>query len=400
MKSILMLLLKDFNPDPRVLKEAKSLGKRGYSVTIHAWKYKGNYAKEDYKEFSVKHLGPQLPNNYDQMPKLLQIFFLSLYIFFYTCNAIFQGIKKKFDILHAHDLNTLHIAAAIKLFRWTPLIYDSHEHCPSVLRDSSKLMYYFGTIAERLLTMPVTAIVTTNDAIAEQLKKYKKPIFIVSNCIDLAWFDALADKKKAEELLEKHNIRKVKKERQNSRQDKPIVLYEGIVKKIRGLQYLIEAKKYMKTDCIILIVGEGPYIEELRQIAKQSNADDVYILGHVPYDDIPNYILASDIGVNLLLPSFNNKFGNPNKIFEYLAGNIPLLVSNLPEMEKVVKEGNCGFVVDPSSPKDISQKIDNFIRNSELTKLMGKNGRKIVEEKYNWEKQVDNLSQAYETIIS
>ncbi|MBI5393410.1 glycosyltransferase family 4 protein [Candidatus Woesearchaeota archaeon] len=387
-KSILMLLLKDFNPDPRVLKEAKSLGKRGYAVTIHAWKYKGNYAKEDYKEFSVKHLGPQLPDIYDKMPKLLQLFFLSLYIFFYTCNAIAQGIKKKFDILHAHDLNTLHIAAMIKIFKWKPLIYDSHEHYPSVLRDSSKLLYYFGIIAERILTLPVTAIVTTNDAIAEQLQKYKKPIFIVSNCIDLAWFDALANKNKAKQLLEKYNIKK----------DKPIILYEGIVKKIRGLQYLIEAKKYMKTDCIILIVGEGPYIEELKQIAKQSNADDVYILGHVPYDDIPNYILASDIGVNLLLPSFNNKFGNPNKIFEYLAGNVPLLVSNLPEMEKVVKEGNCGFVVDPSNPKDIAEKIDNFIKNSELTKSMGRNGRKIVEEKYNWEKQVDNLTKAYKSI--
>ena len=301
-----------------------------------------------------------------------------------------QGIKKNHDILHAHDLNTLHIACAIKLFKWKPLIYDSHEHYPSVLRDSSKAMYYLGIIAERFFTFFVNAIVTTNDAIAEQLKKYKKPIFIVSNCIDLSWFDNLADKKKADELLQKHNIKKTK----------PIILYEGIVKKIRGLQYLIEAKKHMQTDAIILIVGEGPYIEELKQIAKKFNFTDVHVIGHVSYDDIPNYILASDIGVNLLLPSFNNKFGNPNKIFEYLAGNVPLLVSNLPEMEKVVKEGDCGFVVDPSNPKDIAEKIDIFIKNPELIKIKGMNGRKIVEEKYNWEMQVDNLTKAYEFITS
>ncbi len=387
-KSILMLLLKDFNPDPRVLKEAKSLGKRGYNVTIHAWKYKGNYSKEEYKEFSVKHLGPQLPTNYDKYPKLLQIFFLILFISLYTINAIAQGIKKKFDILHAHDLNTLHIAAIIKIFKWKPLIYDSHEHYPSVLRDSSKILYYFGLIAERFFVLFVTAIVTTNDAIAEQLKKYKKPIFIVSNCIDLNWFDNLADKQKAEQLLKKHNIKK----------DKPIILYEGIVKKIRGLQYLLDAKNYLKNEVIILIVGEGPYIEELKQIAKEKNYKDVYITGHVSYDDIPNYILASDIGVNLLLPSFNNKFGNPNKIFEYLAGNVPLLVSNLPEMEKVVREGNCGFIVDPADPKEIAEKIDNFIKNKGLIKQLGENGRKIVEQKYNWESQIDNLTEAYNSI--
>ena len=373
-KKVVMLLLKDYAPDPRLKKEAEFLVKNGFEVTILAWQYKKDYPKfQSITGVKIIHLGPKI--NGSKASLISGIIKFSL-------KAIRYCIKHKYDILHCHDLTTLHIGVIMKMIKGRKMIYDSHEHYPSMLKDMWKPLYGFGVFIEYIYSLFFDMIITTNSKIANKLKKYKRKIFVVSNFIDLKWYD--------QQKIIKTGVKT----------KLPIVLYEGIIKANRGLKELIDAKKYMKNKSLFLIVGDGPYLQQLEQYTKKQNIKNIILTGYKPYNQMPSYIKISTCGVNLLKRSFNNVFGNPNKIFEYIAGNIPMVVTNLPLMTEVIERANCGVIVKKVKPKEIAEKLDMILENKNKAKQMGKEGRKIVEKFYNWEMQTQSLKNAYDYLIS
>lgn len=374
-KSVLMLLINSFDPDIRVLREAEVLSEAGYRVTILAWKYKGLYKRNNYTHFEVIRLSPGLPRNFEKYSPLIKNLILFIYIILFYLSTLFFSLIREYDIYHAHDLNTLPIGVLLKIFKRKPLIYDSHEYYPALLELYGIIIKQLGKILERVLCHFVNHIITTNDLVKNEFKIYKKPVTIVSNYVDLKWFDS---------CNEQINIDK----------SSPIVLYQGILKKRRGLKELIKAKNLMESQAKFLFVGDGPLLKSLKAIRDSS----IMATGKVSLSLIPSYIRCSDIGVNLLLPGFQNYYGTPNKLYEYMAGSIPVVVSDLPEMRRVVEEAGCGVVVDPRDPKDIARKISYLLNNEDIRREMGRRGRKLVEIKYNWQNHSENLRKVYEYV--
>ncbi|MCK5734489.1 MAG: glycosyltransferase, partial [Candidatus Latescibacteria bacterium] len=69
-----------------------------------------------------------------------------------------------------------------------------------------------------------------------------------------------------------------------------------------------------------------------------------------------------------------------------------------PEIRNVVIESKCGLLIDPADPEEIARAIVYLLEHPEEAVQMGRNGRKAVEEHYNWEKMEERLRGVYEAV--
>jgi len=89
----------------------------------------------------------------------------------------------------------------------------------------------------------------------------------------------------------------------------------------------------------------------------------------------------------------------PNKMFEYMIAELPIIASNFLLWREIVEKNNCGICVNPLDPKEIAEAIEYLIEHPDEARKMGENGRKAVLEKYNWEKESKKLLKIYEELL-
>lgn len=107
------------------------------------------------------------------------------------------------------------------------------------------------------------------------------------------------------------------------------------------------------------------------------------------------FTLASDLGVSLDKDTnINYRFSLPNKIFDYIHAGIPLLVSDLPEVKRIVETYEVGLVIDSHEPTEIVAKIRMIIENPLLMERFKTNTKKA-SKALTWEKECETLKQIY-----
>jgi rhamnosyl/mannosyltransferase len=110
--------------------------------------------------------------------------------------------------------------------------------------------------------------------------QYRDKTEVVANGIiknDFVW--RIGDETTIEEIRRKYHYKK-------------IVFFVGRHAAYKGIDYLIEAEKYIQSDCIILIGGRGPETERLKAM---TNSDRIKFIGRVPNEYLRCYYYASDI---------------------------------------------------------------------------------------------------------
>lgn len=134
-------------------------------------------------------------------------------------------------------------------------------------------------------------------------------------------------------------------------------------------------------------------------IKKLNLNEQIQFLGRKPYEEIFPYISSSQIGIATYLPRPNNMSGIPNKILEYMMLKTAVLASNFSLYKEIVENSNCGITVDPTSPEKIADALIKMLNNIQLTKQMGMNGYKSVQEKYNWANEERKLFELYDNMM-
>ena len=136
---------------------------------------------------------------------------------------------------------------------------------------------------------------------------------------------------------------------------------------------------------------------ELKDNLKTISAVNTYFLSSVPYENLFQYTSDANLGIVLLEHiNYSKKHASANKLFEYMACGIPVLISNSPELIKVVrKEGN-GIIINEISPIEIAKTINKFFESHNSDKNLGYFGRKAFENKYNWNTQECLLLELFE----
>ena len=121
-------------------------------------------------------------------------------------------------------------------------------------------------------------------------------------------------------------------------------------------------------------------------------------LGFVPLSEVYKYMKMADIGISILCPIKNYLTSLPVKAYEYMYCGLPAVMSNFPYWENFF--GESAVFVDPYKPKEIADKILMLLENPDISKRLGDNGKKMVVEKYNWEKESERLIDLYERLLN
>lgn len=386
-----MLLQSPFPPDIRVEREINSLFENGFKIGILCNQY-------------IKNNSPKFPNceifrinalfSNTILNKILNF---PLFINPRFVIKIFQIYWKfKPDFIHAHDLPMVPLALLIKKFFKKPVVFDVHESYPEALIFFKKKGFVnFLFKNPKLAKILEKYCLKKSDILIVVVEEHKQKlidqnvsenkIFVVSNTVDLKTFCIQNPKTSIKEKY----------------YDKFIFLYTGIVSNERGLEVPIKAIPIIKKvlhNVLFMIVGEGPAKNDLIKFVNILNINDnVEFFSWPGHSKIADYMYSANV---CIIPQPSNDFinsGVPNKLFEYMSQGKTVLVSDAKPMSRIILETNSGKVFKSNDEYDFAKKL---IEISNKNFDYGKNGRKAVEEKYNWNNDANVLINLYYSLIN
>lgn len=167
-------------------------------------------------------------------------------------------------------------------------------------------------------------------------------------------------------------------------------IYVGRLSPEKGVDVLIDAWKRLP-PFPLRIAGDGPQRTRLQRLAPSN----VEFVGHVEKGEALNLILHSRF---LVFPSiWYETFGRT--LIEAFACGKPVIASRLGSAAEIVQDKKTGFLFEPGSPDDLAAKARPLIDNPALAVRLGQNARAEFEEKYTAEKNYEQLSGIYNSVI-
>lgn len=203
----------------------------------------------------------------------------------------------------------------------------------------------------------------------------KCPIEVVPNGVNIEKFSQIVI------LTPQMRGRNLKKELGIKDEEKVIITVSRLVKK-NGVEDLIRATKCLPENIKLLIIGEGEEKDSLSLVISHLSIEKrVFLLGFIPPDKVPEYLAISDVFVR---PSLSEGLGNA--FLEAMAAGLPVIGTSVGGIPDFLQDGETGLFCEVRNPKGIAEKIELLLSDNNLRQELIKNGRKLVEEKYNWDK--------------
>ena len=258
------------------------------------------------------------------------------------------------DLIHAHFLSPPGLIAllASKITK-VPYCVTLHGSDIFILYKNKLLQPLFKSILQNAL-----AIFVVSEAVKKEVLKIENinwsKIQITRNSVDLSRFNP-------------NNKGILKKEMGLT---KPIILFVGNLVPQKGVEYLINAKKLMKNDCELVIVGDGPLYNSLKDLS--NDIKNIHFLGS--RNDIEYLIPDSEF---LVLPSISESFGIV--LLESMACGKAVIASNIGGIPEVVTE-DVGILVNPKDSQELAEKMDYLLENPNVSDALGKNALEKVKE--------------------
>jgi phosphatidyl-myo-inositol dimannoside synthase len=140
-------------------------------------------------------------------------------------------------------------------------------------------------------------------------------------------------------------------------------------------------------DLGYLVVGSGPQQPQLEALAGELGVRDrVRFLTDVPDDDLPALYNCAEIYLGLSRPAGLLMEGFGISLVEASASGIPVVAGRAGGVPDAVEDGVTGFLVDSSDPATVVESVRSVLGNTELALRLGRNGRRAVEEYFNWDR--------------
>lgn len=327
---ICMLLHKDVSHDTRVRREAAALAEAGHEVTVVHLPPPG--AASNGLPFALQ--PATLKRGRNRLPHGARLGAEA-------ARLALGAVASRPDAIHAHDAAMLLPGLLAARRSGAKLVYDSHELATGVPYRGGAWPAVV-TAAERLGTPRADATITVSDGIAARLSaryRLRRPPAVVRNLPDLPPPGASP----ARDLRRDLGIG-----------DAPLVLHQGAVAPGRGCEILLAALGLLPDVHVLFLGAAGPHAERLRALAVERGvAERTHLLGPVSPATLLSHTAQADVGVSLLQDNCeNHRLALPNKLFEYVAAGLPVVVSDLPEAARLVRQrgiGRCAVPDDPGS---------------------------------------------------
>lgn len=364
-----MLVRNTMTHDSRVEKEAHSLATAGYVVTVVADAGTGlpdREARDGYRILRVTRPSTGLRG-------------VRFLLHLRRLERVLAATRP--HILHAHDSDALLPISRVARRLHIPFVLDAHElWLGREPRGRSRLyrglFWAFYMLVERCHVPRAHAHITVSSVIARYLERRYGvgPVTVVPNFPQLE-----PGPPRRLELRELPGG-------QHLPEGVPVVLHLGSAMPGRGVEQVVQALTLLPGVHLALL-GSGDSGLRIRAALAESHgvANRVHVLPPVGTNDVVAAAASATVGVAPIIPDTpNNAASMPNKLFQYLAAGLPVVVSDLPQLREVVNESGAGIALDTGDPTKIAAAIADLLADRVGLAERSRLARLAAEERYNW----------------
>jgi glycosyltransferase involved in cell wall biosynthesis len=362
-KRIVVAVISDLVTDQRVHKVCNTLKEGGYEVLLIGARKRGSLplGVRSYKARRIRMLFQR------------KMFF---YMEF-NCRLFAKLLFTSGDIFLGNDLDVMPAVWLAAWFRRRPVVYDTHEYWMGMpeMKGRHLVIKTWGRI-EGFIFPRLSYVYTICDSFCELYRKdYGKELKTVRNVPYLALPPLPALPAELDAALPR---------------DKFFLLFQGAgINPERGVEELVQAMQFLDPSRFhLVIIGGGTIFQDIQRMIDQNGwSDRITILPKVPFEILRVVTQRAHLGLSLDKPTnINHIYGLPNKIFDYLHSGVPVLVSRLVELEKIVNKFEVGTFIDNHEPSHIATRIEEISRDPQRLELWRSNTEKVRRE-LNWEKE-------------
>ncbi|MFM9004738.1 MAG: glycosyltransferase, partial [Flavobacteriales bacterium] len=303
---------------------------------------------------------------------------------FYTAlnvRLFFYLLFKRTDIIVANDLDTLLPAFIITRFRKKELVYDSHEYFTEAEGLTNRPIPKKVWLAiEGFIFPKLKHVITVNETIAGIYRSlYHVPVRVVRNVPPLREMPLPVSRAELG-LPEQQRI---------------IILQGAYIDPDRGGMEAALSMEFLP-NALLLIIGSGRDVPNIQRVVKEKKLQDrVRFISKLPFQELQRYTAVADVGLSLDKPlHLNYAYSLPNKLFDYMHAGLPVLVSDLPELRRVVEGYNIGRIVSQVDPPVIAETLTLMFNDAELEKWKS-NALRAAQE-VNWQREQEVVRELYE----
>jgi glycosyltransferase involved in cell wall biosynthesis len=163
-----------------------------------------------------------------------------------------------------------------------------------------------------------------------------------------------------------------------------VVLYAGAHGMANSLVQLIEAAKRLRArpDLLVATVGDGMMLPALRAAAAKDGVTNIEFLGAFPKDRMPGVLNAADACLAVLQRNETFKTVYPNKVFEYMACEKPIVLGIEGAARDLLDEAQAGISVPPEDADALAAAMLRLADDPVASGEMGRRGRAFVERRF------------------
>ena len=382
---ILYVVLNNFTNDARVLRAATTGLELGGMCTVFALHRSGLLESENTGAVEIKRFRA-ITSLSSRNPLLRLLGYVHALIL-----MMVQGVRLHPDLVHANDLPALPLGFLIARTTDAKLLYDSHE----LWADSRhrllvpRWLFRMMRRTERFCARRADAVITVSEGIADYMAKdFNIPKPVVVRNIPIA---------SDERRIDRH----VLKSALAISAEVPLVLYQGGMTKGRDLITLIKAMERIKHPTGVLVfLGNGPLVPTLKTAAHETEIQErVFFHPEVPPDELCWWTQDATLGIcSIEGICLSYRLSLPNKLFEYIQAGLPVLVSDLPEMRRVVSRYGVGEIYAGGDVAELADKIDRILCDPELREKY-RQAAMVAAKTLHWGIEKETLMSVYQKLL-
>ncbi len=314
----------------------------------------------------------RVKNYFSFLPNFLKKFFDLVGLMFFCLFRL-----TNVHVVNCHSLNCLFIGVVLKIIRGSKLVYDTHE-LETERNGLTGILKVFSKKIEKLCIKYCDHIFVVGDKINRWYKYHYK----LKNSVITTIFNF-------PNLINQSKIQSIDIRAQNKiPHDRLIFVYVGLMIDGRGLEELIAA--FNQSVHHLVLIGYGPSWAILEKKTRKIN--NIHVNEPLDQKHLLMFIKSADVGIfsPFNIRSLSYRYCMPNKIFEYIHAQLPIIVSPLEEVVTHINKNEIGWVV--NSYEELKKLIIKIKPSQIINKK--KNILKV-QKKYTWESQKDMLISPY-----
>lgn len=375
----------DYGCHVRILEESKTLGHLGHQVTVVT--YRKGRAVDNINIVRT----PPLPwrADYEVGSSRHKIAF-DIFLFF---TVLWAALRTRPHVIHGHLHEGALIGWPIAKLLGIPLVFDLQGSLTGEMVDHHFLnpdgllygpMRLLESIINKLPSTILTSTLMARDMLIEEFGVDESRILPFPDCVTQESF--APDNRPRIELKQHLGIP----------QDRPVVVYLGLLADYQGTPTLLHSAALLKennTDAHFLIMGY-PVHERYRQLVENLGISDrVTLTGKIPYNQAADYLSVGDVAV---APKVSATEGS-GKVLNYMAMGIPVVATDTPVHREYLQE--MGVYAPPGDVRAFASGIEELLLDTKRRQQMGPALRKRVLDEYSWDTAGIKLVDIYRRII-